>query len=257
MHSYLIGNWKLFKTKADIDAFFAALNEGGFANLRAAGVGAAVAVSPSHLAYALAKAPAGLEIFSQNSAFAVDGAWTGEISPAQLKDLGVVGTLVGHSERRQHFADTNETVVRRALLALEQGLKVVFCLGETLEEREAGRTEALLAEQAGALLEAAQASSPELLRTAISEGRFWLAYEPVWAIGTGRTASPEMAEEAHLCLAGIFAQGGLGVPKILYGGSVKPSNFKELLAQATIAGGLVGGASLEASSYLTLLGSFE
>lgn len=253
-HHYLIGNWKLFKTKSEIASFFKEVAASDLLKKIPTEVGFAVAVSPTHLDYARAHAPAGLEIFSQNCAYAVDGAWTGEISPLQLKDLGVVGTLVGHSERRQHFGDSNETVAQRAHLALQQGLKVVFCIGETLEERDAGRTEALLAEQIAALTKNAD---PVVLKSAIREGRFWVAYEPVWAIGTGRTASPEMAEEAHLAIAQIFEAAGVGIPKILYGGSVKPSNFRELLAKAVIAGGLVGGASLEASSYLTLASSFE
>lgn len=249
--SYLIGNWKLFKTKKDIEVFFDAVEASHYRETLKPRVGMAVAVSPTHLEYAVCKAPPGLEIFSQNSAYALDGALTGEISPLQLRDLGVVGTLVGHSERRQFFADTSETVVQRALLALEQGLKVVFCVGETLEEREAGRTETLLREQIGALLKKADLSKFE---SAVEHGLFWVAYEPVWAIGTGRTASPEMAEEAHAQIRQIFEADGFTSPKILYGGSVKPANFKELLAQPNISGGLVGGASLEAASYLTLLG---
>ncbi|HVJ63703.1 MAG TPA: triose-phosphate isomerase [Bdellovibrionota bacterium] len=253
IETYLIGNWKLFKTRAEIDAFYTELKAQGLR--RSPSVGLAVAVSPSHMDYAKQRAPEGVEIFSQNVAYALEGAYTGEISARQLKDIGVSGTLVGHSERRQYFADTNETVVRRALVALEAGLKVVFCIGETLEEREAGRTEAVLGEQVGALLDASRGST--LLANTIESGAFWVAYEPVWAIGTGKTASPEMAEEAHLAIRRIFEKGGLKSPKILYGGSVKPTNFKELLEQPNIAGGLVGGASLEASSYLTLAASID
>ncbi len=250
--NYLIGNWKLFKTKAEIDAFFREMTAQGFH--KSATTALAVAVSPSHMEYSVKNAPKGVEVFSQNVAYATDGAYTGEISAIQLNDIGVKGTLVGHSERRQLFGDTNETVVKRALIALAQGLKVVFCIGETLEEREAGRTEAVLKEQVGALLELAKGTQ---LTDAIGKDIFWVAYEPVWAIGTGKTASPEMAEEAHLSIRGIFEKAGLKSPKILYGGSVKPTNFKELLAKPNISGGLVGGASLEASSYLTLLASIE
>jgi triosephosphate isomerase (TIM) len=252
--TYLIGNWKLFKTKSDIDAFFSYLTESAFKPSNS--VGLAVAVSPSHMDYARKKAPAGIEVFSQNVAYANDGAWTGEISPLQLADIGIVGTLVGHSERREHFGDTSEAVARRALCALSHKLKVIFCVGETLEDREAGHTEQVLADQIGALFKAFEAQK-SLLAEATQESRFWVAYEPVWAIGTGKTASPEMAEEAHLAIRGIFESKGLRSPKILYGGSVKPTNFKELLSKPNISGGLVGGASLEASSYLTLLGCID
>lgn len=254
-HAYLIGNWKLFKTKAEIQSFYSALLAGGFEAQKKPGVGYAVAVSPSHLEFAVKHAPTGLEVLSQNVSFNKDGAWTGEISPLQLLDVGVVGTLVGHSERRQHFGDTDETVARRALLALECGLKVVFCVGETLGERESQQTSAVLKRQIQALF--GHEGAKELLSSAIKDSRFWVAYEPVWAIGTGKTATPEMANEAHQSVKSFFEEAGVNSPFILYGGSVKPTNFKELLGMPLIAGGLVGGASLEASSYLTLMASFE
>ena len=171
---------------------------------------------------------AGLTTYAQNVHWDKEGAYTGEISPPMLLELGVVGTLVGHSERRQYFGDSDETVGLRARGALAAGLFVIACVGETIEERRSGTTEAVLRRQLSVL-----EPHPDLV----------LAYEPVWAIGTGHTATPEVAQETHAFIKSI-----LDAP-VLYGGSVKPDNAAGLLAQPDIDGALVGGASLDVESF--------
>jgi len=171
---------------------------------------------------------AGLTTYAQNVHWDKEGAYTGEISAPLLLELGVVGTLVGHSERRQYFGDSDETVGLRARGALAAGLLVIACVGETIEERRGGKTEEVLRRQLSVL-----EPHPELV----------LAYEPVWAIGTGHTATPEVAQETHAFIKSI-----LDAP-VLYGGSVKPDNAAGLLAQPDIDGALVGGASLEVDSF--------
>jgi triosephosphate isomerase len=172
-----------------------------------------------------------IAVAAQNVHWEVEGAFTGEVSAPMLFELGVYGAIVGHSERRQLFGETDESVARRAAAALEAGLWVIACVGETEAEREAGDTESVLRRQAG-VLEAQE--------------QLVLAYEPVWAIGTGKTATPEQAEEAHAFLRGL-----IDVP-ILYGGSVKPENAAELLAQPDVDGALVGGASLDVESFAAI-----
>jgi len=167
-------------------------------------------------------------VFAQSCHWAPEGAFTGEVSAPMLRELGVYGTLVGHSERRQRFGETDETTGRRAAAALAAGLHVIACVGETEAERETGDTEAVLRRQL-AVLEA-------------DEGLI-VAYEPVWAIGTGKTATPDLAEEAHELIKSL-----LDVP-VLYGGSVKPENAADLLARPAIDGALVGGASLDLDSF--------
>ena len=174
---------------------------------------------------------AGLTTYAQNVHWDKEGAYTGEISAPMLLELGVVGSLVGHSERRQYFGESDETVGLRTRGALAAGLRVVACVGETIEERRSGKTEAVLRRQL-AVLE----PHPEIV----------LAYEPVWAIGTGLTATPEMAQEAH-----AFIKSLLDAP-VLYGGSVKRDNAGALLAQPDVDGALVGGASLDAASFAAI-----
>jgi triosephosphate isomerase (TIM) len=171
---------------------------------------------------------AGLTTYAQNVHWDKEGAYTGEISAPMLLELGVTGTLVGHSERRQYFGDSDETVGLRAHGALAAGLLVIACVGETIEERRGGETEAVLRRQLSVL-----EPHPDLV----------LAYEPVWAIGTGHTATPEVAQETHAFIKSI-----LDAP-VLYGGSVKPDNAAGLLAQPDIDGALVGGASLDVDSF--------
>ena len=173
-------------------------------------------------------AEAGLTTYAQNVHWDKEGAYTGEISAPLLLELGVVGSLVGHSERRQYFGESDETVGLRARSALAAGLRVVACVGETIEERHGGETEAVLRRQLSVL-----EPHPDLV----------LAYEPVWAIGTGHTATPETAQETH-----AFIKSLLDAP-VLYGGSVKPDNAAGLFAQPDVDGALVGGASLEVESF--------
>jgi triosephosphate isomerase (TIM) len=171
---------------------------------------------------------AGLTTYAQNVHWEPEGAFTGEISAPMLLELGIAGTLVGHSERRQYFGETDEGVALRTRAALDAGLTVIACVGETLEQREAGETEDVLRRQVSVL---------EL------HERLVVAYEPVWAIGTSRTATPEIAQQAHELIKSL-----LDVP-VLYGGSVKPDNAAGLFAQPDVDGALVGGASLDVDSF--------
>jgi triosephosphate isomerase len=175
-------------------------------------------------------------VFAQNVHWADDGAFTGEISAPMLVELGVRGSIVGHSERRQHFGETDETVARRARAAQEHGLGMIACVGETLEERESGQMELVLRIQIEAIADAIDEN----------DDRFVIAYEPVWAIGTGKTATPEQAQEAHALIKSILDV------QVLYGGSVKPENAAELLSQPDVDGALVGGASLEVESFTAI-----
>ena len=215
-------NWKMFKMRVETRAFCERFRPPE---------GVDVVVCPSFTSLDVA-VESGLTVYAQNVHWADEGAFTGEVSARMLLELGVAGAVVGHSERRQYFGETDETVARRTLAALGAGLGVIACVGESEEEREAGQMELVLRLQV------------EAIRDAVGEHeRLVLAYEPVWAIGTGRTATPELAAEAH-----AFVKGILDVP-VLYGGSVKPENAAELLGQAGVDGALVGGASLEVESF--------
>jgi triosephosphate isomerase len=186
-----------------------------------------VVICPPYASLAAAVG-SGRTIYAQNVHWESEGPFTGEVSAPMLTELGVAGAIVGHSERRQLFGETDETVARRAAAALEAGLAVIACIGELDAEREAGRTKDVLRRQLS-LLEPHE--------------RLVVAYEPVWAIGTGKTATAEQAQEAHAYIRGL-----LDVP-ILYGGSVKPENAFDLLSQPDVDGALVGGASLEIASF--------
>jgi triosephosphate isomerase len=214
----IAGNWKMFKTQAETRAFCAAFEPPE---------GVDVIICPPFTSL-VAAVESGLTVFAQNVHWADEGAFTGEISTAMLKELGVAGSLVGHSERRQHFGETDEGAARRAAAALAAGLRVIACVGELEAEREAGETEAVLRRQVSVL-----EPHPQLV----------VAYEPVWAVGTGKTATPEIAQEAH-----AFIKSLIDAP-VLYGGSVKPENAAELLAQPDVDGALVGGAALEPDSF--------
>jgi triosephosphate isomerase len=172
-----------------------------------------------------------IAVAAQNVHWEPEGAYTGEISAPMLVDLGVYGAIVGHSERRQYFGESDEAVSRRAAAALDAGLSVIACVGELEEERERGETEDVLRRQLASLE---------------AHDNLVVAYEPVWAIGTGKTATPDLAQEAH-----AFVKSLLDVP-VLYGGSVKPENAAELLAQPDVDGALVGGASLEVDSFVEI-----
>ena len=178
---------------------------------------------------------AGLATYAQNVHWEPEGAYTGEVSPTMLRELGVVGAIVGHSERRQYFGETDTGVARRTHAGLAAGLRVIACVGETHEERDSGDTETILRVQV------------EAIRDACGEhDALVLAYEPVWAIGTGHTAPPELAQRAH-----AFIKSLLDGP-VLYGGSVKPENAAELLAEPDVDGALVGGASLDIDSFASI-----
>ena len=221
----IAGNWKMYKGPTAALDFLASF---------APPAGVDVVVCPPFLSLPAA-VESGVTVYAQNVHWEPEGAYTGEVSPAMLLELGVKGALVGHSERRQLFGETDETVARRARTAVGAGLRVIACVGETLEQRESGDTELVLKIQV------------EALAFAVGEDeRLAIAYEPVWAIGTGRTATPEQAAEAH-----AFVKSLIDVP-VLYGGSVKPDNAEELLAQPGVDGALVGGASLEVDSFTAI-----
>jgi triosephosphate isomerase len=217
----LAGNWKMFKGPAETRAFAEAFSPSE---------GVEAVVCPPFVSLAAA-VEAGLTVFAQNVHWEDEGAYTGEVSAPMLRELGVAGAIVGHSERRQYFGETDDTVARRAAHALEAGLRVIACVGELEEERELGRTEDVLRRQVSVL-----APHPALV----------IAYEPVWAIGTGKTATPAQAQDAH-----AFVKSLLDAP-VLYGGSVKPDNAEELLAQPDVDGALVGGASLDPDSFASI-----
>jgi triosephosphate isomerase (TIM) len=219
----IAGNWKMFKGAHEGRSFAS-----GLRHLPERTVGVDIVICPPYVALQAAIEGLGsdssVRVYAQNVHWELEGAFTGEVSAPMLLELGVKGAIVGHSERRQHFAETDETVRRRAEAALEAGLAVIACVGETEEEREAEETEAVLARQVAVL--------PE-------HERLVVAYEPVWAIGTGRNATPEMAQEAHAFIKSLHPAA------VLYGGSVKPENAPSLLAQPDVDGALVGGASLD------------
>ena len=187
-------------------------------------------------------------VAAQNVCWEEKGAFTGEISPTMVRDAGGSAAIVGHSERRQLFGESDALVNRRLRGALAFGLMGILCIGETLEEREQERTFAVLSEQVERGLEGVSAA--EMARVVV-------AYEPVWAIGTGRTASKEQAQEAHAYIRGVlakkFEKSVAEQTRILYGGSVKPTNIDELMRQPDIDGALVGGAALEAESFLRII----
>ena len=221
----IAANWKMFKGPAETAAFLAAFEPPE---------GADVVICPPFASLAAAMA-GGATVYAQNVHWEPHGAYTGEVSAEMLLELGVAGAIVGHSERRQLFGESDEQVARRARSAVEAGLGVIACVGETLEQREAGDMALILKIQI------------EAIAFAVGEHeRLVVAYEPVWAIGTGKTATPEQAAEAH-----AFIKGLIDVP-VLYGGSVKPDNAEELLSQTGVDGALVGGASLDPVSFTAI-----
>ena len=192
------------------------------------------------------------KVGAQNVHTEDNGAFTGEISTSMLKDANCEYVIVGHSERREYFHETNELVAQKAKKVIDDGLKAIVCVGEVLEERKSGKHQDVVKEQVNAVL--------DLLEGDVS-GQFVIAYEPVWAIGTGETASPEQAQEMHAFIRSLLAEKmGEEVSekvRILYGGSMKPDNAEELLSQKDVDGGLIGGASLKADSYSRILETAE
>lgn len=242
----VLGNWKMNgdagSARALLGAVLDASGEWG-----GAGVEAGVCPPYPYLALAAERlAGSGIGWGAQDVSAHTDGAFTGEVSARMLADLGCTWTLVGHSERRTLFGETDAEVARKSERALAAGVVPVVCVGETREEREAGATEAVLARQVDAVAGVLGAAA----------GRFVVAYEPVWAIGTGLTASPEQAQAAHAFLRARLAAGGVAEAasvRLLYGGSMKPGNAVELLAQPDVDGGLIGGAALVAADFTAIL----
>jgi len=238
----IAGNWKLFKKSSEAVDLVTNL-----APLVKSVGGVEIVVAPVFTVLATVKqaiAGSTIKLAAQDCFWEEEGAFTGEISPGMLVDAGCSHVIIGHSERRQYFGETNETVNRKSKAAIAAGLTVLFCIGETLAEREADKTF-------------------DVLRTQVRDGltgitkenlaRIVIAYEPVWAIGTGKTATEDQAQEAHAFIRGVVTElydhPTADAIRILYGGSVKPDNIKGLMAQSDIDGALVGGASLKADSF--------
>jgi triosephosphate isomerase (TIM) len=240
------GNWKMYKTPAETTAFFEK-----FAPLVASSEHCEIVICPpfTNLAAAVdAVKGTRIRIGAQNIAWAREGAFTGEISGPMLQAVGATHAIIGHSERRQYFCETDETVLKRTQAALEFGISPIVCVGERLEDREANRTEAVLESQF-------QKGIAGLTEQQFA--RIVIAYEPVWAIGTGKTATPDMAADAHRAIRaqvrGKFGKEAADAIRILYGGSVKADNTKTLMAQPEIDGVLVGGASLDPASFASIV----
>jgi triosephosphate isomerase len=239
---FMAGNWKMNKTTGEAIDLVRELKA------TISGVkGVEVAVAPPFTAlYAVCKELEGssIRLAAQNLYWEEKGAFTGEVSPLMLKEVGCHYVIIGHSERRQFFGETDETANRRIKAALAQGLKVIFCIGETLREREEGKTFSVIERQVEDGLK--NLSDKEMENIVI-------AYEPIWAIGTGKTATPGQAEEVHRFIRGkiekLYSQEVSEEIRIQYGGSVTPENIKGLMEQANIDGALVGGASLKAESF--------
>jgi triosephosphate isomerase len=242
----MAGNWKMYKTPAETTAFFEK-----FRPLAGQAEHCEIVICPpfTNLAAAVEAAQGTrIHIGAQNIGWAREGAFTGEVSGPMIVAAGATYAIVGHSERRQYFAETDETVLKRTQAALEFGLAPIVCVGERLEERESGSTEAVLARQFQNGI--AGLSERQFARIVI-------AYEPVWAIGTGKTATPEIAADAHRAIRGRvrakFGKEAGEAIRILYGGSVKPDNTRSLMAQPEIDGVLVGGASLDPVSFASIV----
>lgn len=242
----IAGNWKMFKTLAATRAFFERLLP-----LVAASQHCDIVVAPPFTALAAAvEAARGsvITIAAQDAYWEKEGAYTGEVSMPMLVEVGCGGVIIGHSERRQYFHETNETVNKKVKAALAANLRPIVCVGESLAERENNLTHATLEKQ----FEGAFAAL-----TGDEFSRILLAYEPIWAIGTGRTATPEQAGDVHRYLRELaqkrFTPERASALRILYGGSVKPDNIRGLMAQVEIDGALVGGASLDAQSFASIV----
>lgn len=237
------GNWKMNGSSSSVSELIDGIK---------AGIGAAnaeVVVCPPFIYIpAVASAIAGSDIHlgAQNMCDQDSGAFTGEVAGPMLKDVGCEYVIIGHSERRAIYGESDEITANKYAAVLKNNLKPIFCVGETLEEREQGITEQVVARQIDAILEGSGVAS---LTNAV------LAYEPVWAIGTGKTATPEQAQEVHAFIRGKITEQDAGIAeglRILYGGSMNPGNAAELRSQPDIDGGLIGGASLKADDFLAI-----
>jgi triosephosphate isomerase len=241
----IAGNWKMNKTTVEAVALATEIRAG------AEGATVDVLVAPPFTALAVvAKALEGTRVLlaGQNMHSEASGAFTGEIAPPMLKEVGCSHVILGHSERRQQFGETDAGVAKKTKVALDTGLLPIACVGETLEEREGGKTMDVVGRQVDAVLKAISADEA---------GKTVIAYEPVWAIGTGKVATPEQAQEVHAFIrqriTAVHGQPVADGLRILYGGSVKPDNVKGLMALPDVDGALVGGASLKADSFLKLV----
>ncbi|MCW5982932.1 MAG: triose-phosphate isomerase [Bryobacteraceae bacterium] len=242
----MAGNWKMYKSPSETSAFFERFNP-----LVSGADHCEIVICPPFVDLAAAvEAVSGtrVEIGGQNLYWESEGAYTGEVAGPMLAAAGCRWVIVGHSERRQYFGESDETVLKRTLAALQAGLTPIVCVGELLEQRESGQTEAVLVRQ----FEGGIAGlAPEQF------ARITIAYEPVWAIGTGKTATPEIAADAHRVIRGQagakYGADAAAAVRILYGGSVKPDNVKGLMAQEEIDGALVGGASLKPDSFAAIV----
>jgi len=242
----MAGNWKMYKTPAETQIFFDA-----FLPLVAGVTGRDAVISPPYIDLPVALAAtlgSNVGIGAQNMAPGKEGAMTGEISGYMLQAIGVKYVIIGHSERRQFFGETEAGVLAKTIAALEYGLTPIVCVGELLAQRESGSTEAVLSDQFDGGI--APLSDEQFAKIAI-------AYEPVWAIGTGKVATPEQAAEAHAFIRGRvaskFGTAQAVATRILYGGSVKPDNVAGLMAMGDIDGALVGGASLDPKSFAAIV----
>jgi triosephosphate isomerase len=239
---FIAGNWKMNKTVGEALDLVRQL-KASISDVK----GIEVAIAPPFTAlYAVYKELEGssIRLAAQNLFYEEKGAYTGEVSPLMLKEVGCQYVIIGHSERRQFFGETDETVNRKIRAALSQDLKVIFCIGETLKEREGGKTFSVVESQVEGGLKGLGEKEIKCIV---------VAYEPVWAIGTGKTATPEQAEAMHRFIRGrlerLDLRDAAGEIRIQYGGSVSPENIKGLMAQEDIDGALVGGASLKAESF--------
>jgi triosephosphate isomerase len=242
----MAGNWKMYKTPADTTAFFEK-----FLPLVGAADHCEIVICPPYVDLAAAVSAvkgSRVQIGAQNIGWAKEGAFTGEVAGPMLTAIGVTHAVIGHSERRQYFNETDETVLKRTKAALEAGLTPIVCVGERLEEREANKTEQVLNQQSSGGIDGL---------TDDQFAKIVIAYEPVWAIGTGKTATPEMAADAHRVIRdhirSRFGKPAGDAVRILYGGSVKPDNVKSLMAQPEVDGVLVGGASLQPTSFASIV----
>ena len=242
----IAGNWKMFKTISETKVFFAS-----FLPLVSGVSHCEIVVAPPFTALAAASAAAAgtrVAVSAQDIYFEKEGAFTGEVSLPMLLDAGVTYTIIGHSERRQFFGETDETVNRKVRAAIAGGLQAIVCVGETLAERDAGEAVEVVRRQVRHSL--AQLTDSDLSPIIV-------AYEPVWAIGTGRTATPETAAEMHgeirRTIGEIWGESAAAAMRILYGGSVKPNNIQELMQREDIDGALVGGASLDPASFAAIV----
>jgi triosephosphate isomerase len=245
---FIAGNWKMFTTAATARELAAAVAKGA-----ASQSFARIAVCPPFPYLAIVAdvlRGSSIALGAQNCYPEKEGAFTGEVSPAMLVDVGCRWVILGHSERRHVLGESDEFINRKVRAALSTGLSVIFCVGETLQEREANHTERALETQLGGGLDALSAAEIK---------RIVVAYEPVWAIGTGINATPEQAQQAHAFIRGrisqTFGEESAAALPIQYGGSVKPENAASLLSQPDVDGALVGGASLKAEQFLAIAGA--